>query len=58
MHMDQYIVRIRVAKSGTPDTLMTAIRSVPALNIKAVINRLTDELDKMEPVEEDPNAKS
>ena len=34
--MDQFIVKIRVSKSGKPDTLMTAMRTVPALSIKAV----------------------
>ena len=56
--MDRFIVKIRVSKSGKPDTLMTAMRTVPALSIKAVINRLTDELEKMSPVEEDANAES
>ncbi len=54
--MDQFIVKIRVSKSGKPDTFMTANRSVPSTSIAAVLNRLTADLDKMTPIEDDKNA--
>ena len=56
--MDRFIVTVKVAKSGTPDTYMTGKRTVASTSLGAVLQRVTTELDKMEPVEEDPNGKS
>ena len=56
--MERFIVKIRVSKSGKPDTFMIANRNVAAISMKNVIIRLTDELDEMEPVEEDPDDES
>ena len=54
--MDRFIVSIRVSKSGTPDTFMAGKRTVTSTSIASVLHRLTDELEKMDPTEEDPNA--
>ena len=54
--MDQFIVKIRVSRSGKPETFMTANRTVPSTSIAAILQRITAELDKMTPAEEPKSA--